>query len=128
MTLAPVLTPHGVLTLRDAEDALPLLPEQGVRLEKAFARGPGHGLLALGIDELGTSLPPVLSYWRELGTRYVTAVSRLSGIGEARTKPSVPAPADEDLTRMAAAVPPMTGAEYLTTAVLADLWRETDSA
>jgi hypothetical protein len=34
-----------------------------------------------------------------------------------------PIPADGELDQMAAAVPPMTGAEYLTTAVLADLWR-----
>src|SRR5580658_4725378 len=114
MLLAPVLTPHGLLTLRPAEEGQPLAPDQGARLEKAFARGSGHGLLCLGADEVGTVLPPVLAYWRELGARYVTALCVLPGIAEGGTKPPVPAPADGQLETMAAAVPPMTGAEYLT--------------
>jgi non-specific serine/threonine protein kinase len=40
----------------------------------------------------------------------------------------VPIPADGELDKMAAAAPPMTGAEYLTAAVLADLWRGMDAA
>jgi non-specific serine/threonine protein kinase len=35
---------------------------------------------------------------------------------------------DEELSTMAAAAPPMTGAEYLTASVLADLWRGMDAA
>ena len=128
MMLAPVLTPHGLLMLRQTEEALTLEAEQGSRLEKAFVRGAGHGLLCLGADEVGTALPPVLSYWRELGARYVTALCALPGIGEGGTKPPVPIPADGELDKMAAAVPPMTGAEYLTASVLADLWRGMDAA
>ena len=45
-----------------------------VRLEKAFARGSGHGLLQLGAGEVEAILPPVFAYWRELGARYVTAL------------------------------------------------------
>ncbi len=128
--LAPVLSPHGVLTLARAleADAAPALElARGVRLEQAFARGSGHGLLVLGADEVGTVLPPTLSFWRKFGARYVTALCSLPGIGE-RSKPLVPIPADGELDAMAAAVPPMTGAEYLTTEVLADLWRGMDAA
>ena len=128
MTLEPVLTPHGLLTLRQTGKALASESEQGLRLEKAFIRGSGHGLLRLGADEVGTALPPVLSYWRELGVRYVTALCALPGVGDGRTKPPVPIPADGELDQMAAAAPPMTGAEYLTAAVLADLWRGMDAA
>jgi hypothetical protein len=127
MMLAPVLTPHGLLILRQTEEALALESEQGSRLEKAFVRGAGHGLLCLGADEVGTALPPVLSYWREFGARYVTALCALPGISEGGAKPPVPIPADGEMDQMAAAVPPMTGAEYLTAAVLADLWRATKS-
>ena len=77
MTPAPVLTPHGLLSLRQTGEAMALEPERGSRLEKAFERGSGHGLLCLGADEVGTALPPVLSYWRELGARYVTALCAL---------------------------------------------------
>ena len=127
MMLAPVLTPHGLLILGQTEEALALESKQSLRLEKAFLRGAGHGLLCLGADEVGTALPPVLSYWREFGARYVTALCALPGIGERGTKPLVPIPADGELDKMAAAVPPMTGAEYLTVSVLADLWRGMDA-
>ena len=59
MMLAPVLTPHGLLMLAqslEAEGEAPALePEHGLRLEKAFARGAGHGLVLLGADEVGTN-------------------------------------------------------------------------
>ena len=89
MLLAPVLTPHGVLTLRRSGDGVSLEPERASRLEKAFAKGPGHGLLCLGAAEVGTVLPPMLSYWREFGSRYATDLCALPGIGEGRAKPPV---------------------------------------
>ncbi len=128
MTLAPVLTPHGVLTLRRSGEAVAVEPGLGARLEAAFARGSGHGLLLLGADAVGTALPPILSYWRELGGRYVTALCALPGIAEGAAKNVVPPPGDGALEQMAAAVPPMTGAEYLTAGVLAELWRGMDAA
>jgi non-specific serine/threonine protein kinase len=127
-SLAPVLTPHGALILAPTEDAATLDDGLGARLQQAFARGSGHGLLNLGADQVGAALPPPLSYWRELGTRYVTALCALPGLGESGDKPPVPLPANDDLERLAAAAPPMLGAEYLTAGVLADLWRATDAA
>src|SRR6266403_1375282 len=106
MRLAPVLTPRGLLILRPTEEALGLESEQNSRLEKAFLRGPGHGLLCLGANEVGTALPPVLSYWREFGSRYVTALCALPGIGESGSKPRVPIPDNDELDQIAAAVPP----------------------
>jgi superfamily II DNA or RNA helicase len=126
MVLAPVLTPHGSLIMRRAEEALGAQPNP--RLEEAFLRGPGHGLLYLGADEVGTALPPVLSYWREFAVRYVTALCALPDIAERGTKPPVPVPVEGELDKIAAAVPPMTGAEYLAADVLADLWRGMDAA
>jgi len=80
MMWAPVLTPHGLLTLSQTDEPLALDVARGSRLEKAFARGPGHGLLVLGADEVGTALPLVLSYWRELAAGYVTALCALPGL------------------------------------------------
>lgn len=128
MMLAPVLTPSGVLTLKPSGDGASLDAGLGSRLQKAFAKGPGHGLLCLGADEVGTVLPPVLSYWREFGVRYVTALCAHPGIGEGGHKPAVPAPENSELEQTAFAVPPMTGAEYLTAPLLADLWRRIDAA
>ena len=126
--LAPVLTPHGVLTLRPSGDGAALEPDLGSRLEKAFAKGPGHGLLCLGADEVATVLPPELSYWREFGGRYVTALCAFSEIGADRAKPPVPAPSNGELEQMVFAVPPMAGAEYLTPPLLAVLWNRIDAA
>ena len=128
MMLALVLTPHGLLTLRQAGEALALEPERGARLEKAFIRGSGHGLLCLGADEVGTALPQVLSYWREFGAHYVAALCSLPGVAEGATKPHVSIPERNELDQIATAVPPMIGAEYLTADVLADLWRGMDAA
>src|SRR5262249_52352869 len=128
MTSEPILTPRGLLTLRQTGEASALELTQGLRLEKAFERGSGYGLLWLGANEVGTALPPVFSYWRELGVRYVTELCALPSVGDDRTKLPVPIPSDGELDTMAAAVPPMLGAEYLTAAVLANLWRGMDAA
>ena len=126
--LTPVLNPHGVLSLKPSDDGSASSAVRDTTLEQAFVRGSGHGLLYLGANAVGTSLPPVLAYWREFASRYVTALCNLPGVAEGRSKSHVPVPADDELNRLAAVVPPMTGAEYLTAAVLADLWRAVDAA
>jgi superfamily II DNA or RNA helicase len=115
------LTPHGHLFLTHDADAPRLDERLHNRLRRAFERGPGHGLLLLGADEVGTVLPPVHSYWREFGARYVTALcTQQAG--------PIAAPASDELDRIARAAPPMMGAEYLSAAVLEALWREIDAA
>src|ERR1019366_5780531 len=115
------LTPHGRLALIEDPDGPPLDAEVAQRLRKAFERGSGHGLLQLGAAEAGATLPPVFSYWREFGAGYVTALC---------TQPDtrVPAPPAAELDRLVLSVPPMTGAEDLTTEVLGALWQEMDTA
>ena len=68
-------------------------------------------------------LPPVFSYWREFGTRYVTLLCTLPTAGGDRPRAVVPTPPDAELDRLALAAPPMEGAEYLTPAVLHALWK-----
>ena len=126
--LIPVLTPHGHLTLIEDRDASALEPELAQRLQDAFVRGSGHGLLQLGASEVGVALPPVFSYWREFGARYVTAVCTLPEGGARSIKRHIPSPPDAELAWLALAAPPMTGAEYLTATVLQGLWQELDSA
>lgn len=74
VSLAPVLTPHGRLALVQTLEAPHLAPDLALRLREAFGRGSGHGLLQLGAAELGTALPPVFGYWRELGSSYIAAL------------------------------------------------------
>ena len=128
-SLSLSLTPHGRLVLTHDAGAPPLDSALAERLQHAFERGSGHGLLLLGADETGTALPPVHSYWREFGARYVSALCTQPQDGGAARKPApVAAPPDAELERIASAAPPMTGAEYLTAAVLEALWRELNAA
>jgi non-specific serine/threonine protein kinase len=122
------LTPHGHLVLTRDPDAPHLDAGLQNRFEQAFERGSGHGLLLLGADEVGTTLPPVYSYWREFGARYVTALCTRQDSDAPRKGAHVATPPDEELERMAIGAPLMLGAEYLTAAVLDALWREMDAA
>ena len=115
------LTPHGRLFVSHDADAARLDDGLADRLRQAFERGSGHGLLLLGADEAGTALPPVHSYWREFGARYVTALCT-------RQDSDAPVEAPDELERMAFAAPPMMGAEYLTVEVLGSLWAELNAA
>ena len=126
--LVPVLTPHGRLLLAPGDDPVPLASGIALRLQASFARGSGHGLVDLGATEVGTALPPVFGYWRDFAARYVTAVCAVPDPGTSRTQIRIPAPLPEVLKSLAAAVPPMTGAEYATASVLHSLWNEIETA
>src|SRR5205807_1186823 len=87
-----------------------------------FARGSGHGLLELGAGDVGTALPADVSYWRDFAARLVTTICTHPD-RDAHHAP-IPAPGRGELEALAAAAPPMTGAEYVTASVLETLWTE----
>jgi superfamily II DNA or RNA helicase len=125
--LAPILTPRGRLILVPAEDAPALQTELAQRLQSAFDRGSGFGLVQLGASEIGVALPATLSFWREFAALYMTSVcSRPANASESYNFP-VPAPHSE-LDEFVLSAPPMIGAEYLSAAVLGNLWQELDRA
>jgi hypothetical protein len=127
-SLAPVLTPHGQLRLVPADDAAALPADLAERLATSFARGSGHGLLQLGASETGTALPPAFGYWREIGSRYMSAACGRPMPPDSRDHAPVPPPPDGELEMFAAAAPPMAGAEYLDGSVLHALWDALDAA
>ena len=61
MTLEPVLTPHGVLTLRQTGKALASESEEDLRLEKAFIRGSATQPDSLQFNSLFLKSGPTLS-------------------------------------------------------------------
>ena len=95
------LTPRGHLLFTVADDVLE--PSAAVlrRLESAFARGSGHGLLELGAAEVGTTLPADVSYWRDFAARLVTTVCSHSDF-DAHSTPISP-PRTRELEALAAA-------------------------
>jgi non-specific serine/threonine protein kinase len=128
---SPVLTPHGHLVLAPTADAVTLPPELSARFEPAFARGVGHGLLELGLREVGTALPSDFAYWRDFAARYVTVLcTSAHGLPEdgAADAGEVPPPPADALALLVNSAPPMPGGEYLTAEVLADLWSKIDVA
>ncbi len=126
--LAPCLTPHGRLVLGSSEDAPELEAALADRIERAFGRGPGHGLLFLGAAEVGTVLPAAFAYWREIGGRFVTAVCTRPITEERAALQPPPPPADSEIEALVGAAPIMPGAEYLTPTVLHNLWGEIGDA
>src|SRR5262249_25065604 len=119
------LTPRGHLLLVNSDTSPALSDTLGRTVERAFARGSGHGLLELGARDLGSLLPADLAYWRDFGAKFVTAICTHPD-ADART--AIAPPTSADLDAVAAAAPPMDGAEYLTPALLETLWTELGEA
>src|SRR2546427_253261 len=88
-----------------------------VRVARAFARGPGHALLDLGATELDAPLSPPLTFLRDLGRAFVTRLCAVPDLEERRERAEVDCPPDER-ARLAGAVPPMDGGEYVGPAAL----------
>ncbi|MEO8847275.1 MAG: ATP-dependent helicase, partial [Casimicrobiaceae bacterium] len=129
--LVPILTPHGHLLLASDRYAPVVSESTQAKLIRAFANGAGHGILQLGAEEVGTALPPVLSYWRDFGAHYVTALCAAPDTGERGRDERgtlVATPSGQDLEALVAGAPPMIGAEYLTASVLRSLWADLDAA
>lgn len=119
-------TPQGHLVLDVAEDAPELELSTAERIERAFTHGAGYGLLRLGAAEVGSVLPPVFAYWRDLGARFVTALC-MRPFGEEQVEAPA-APPDSELEAIAASAPPMPGSEYVTAVLLRALWGQIGEA
>ena len=126
--LAPLVTPHGHLLVAPAPEAPALDDALRLRLEEAFARGAGHGLLQLGAGEVGVALPPLFAYWRDFAARYVTALCAMPDAEPGGAPGRVETPNAEALGSLASDAPPMVGAEYLRAPVLRSLWEALDAA
>ena len=73
-------------------------------------------------------MPPVFTWWREFGARYVTALCTRCEGDAAQDQFGLEAPPMQELEEIAISAPPMTGAEYLTAGVLDSLWQDLNKA
>nr|VFJ62416.1 MAG: Helicase conserved C-terminal domain-containing protein [Candidatus Kentron sp. FM]VFJ62936.1 MAG: Helicase conserved C-terminal domain-containing protein [Candidatus Kentron sp. FM]VFK17398.1 MAG: Helicase conserved C-terminal domain-containing protein [Candidatus Kentron sp. FM] len=122
------LTPQGNIVLDEANDSPSLAhsldSNVAERLSRAFARGPGHGLMQLGAGEAGRKLPPVFAWWRDFAARYVGGLClRVSDDSF-----EVPPPSERDLVSLVSTAPLMPGEEYLSADVLRGLWTKLGAA
>ncbi len=126
--LRVAVAPSGTLlvdtTGADADETSDgLTPVARARVAAAFRRGPGHGLLDLGTTELDASLAPALAFLRDLGRVFATRLRATPELEERREHVEVDCPADEG-ARLAGAVPPMPGGEYVDADWVAARWTE----
>jgi len=127
-TLELAVSPTGRVYLEDGHgETDPPAPAVAERIRKAFERGSGHGLLQLGAVELGSALPASLAFGREFGHLFMARLTATPMLAEAWATLELPAP-DAELERLAAAAPPITGAEYLDGALLGALWVQLQTA
>src|SRR3954452_10213521 len=104
------LTPHGHLLLDAAEDAPILDNAVAERLEEAFGRSTGHGLVQLGAGEIGHALPPVFVWWRDFAARYVGALCLHTPLdapetASSRALPRMLPPSEAELATLALTAP-----------------------
>ena len=126
--LALAVSPTGRLYLEDvAGDADSMAPAVAARIRKAFDEGGARGLLHLGAVELATTLSPSLAFGRELAHVFMTKLCAMPDLADHWATARIEAPR-LDLERLAGAIPPMTGAEYLDVARLELMWAELHAA
>ena len=125
------ILPDGALlldTASDFDDASDgLAPAARARIARAVERGPGHALLDLGATELDAPLAPPLAFLRDVGRAFVARVCAVPDLEERRERVEVDCPPDER-ARLADAVPPMDGAEYVDADWVAARWAEINRA
>ena len=133
--LVSELTPGGRIVIRasSTEPGPPTSAAARKRILAAFEDGPAAGVLHLGVAEPGTDFHPSLGWWRDFGRSFVAGACAAldpTGSPDPTDPESVPLP-DPDPEAFAAhaeAVPPMAGAEFVSAAVLGQLWTDLGKA
>src|SRR5262245_17651919 len=97
------------------------------RLLRQFARGAGPALLDLGATELDAPLAPPLAFLRDIGRAFVSRLCAQPNLEERRERGEVGCPLDER-ARLAGAVPPRDGAEYVDGDWIAARWTDINQA
>jgi superfamily II DNA or RNA helicase len=126
-TIAIAVAPSGAPYVRAPEPGEESIDgARAVTIAAAFARGAGSGILHLGAALVATPLPAPFAFFRDLGHELVATACARADLEEARERVDVSAPAAR-LEAMAAAVPPLAGAEYVTAETLRAAWESAAS-
>src|SRR5688572_4080489 len=111
------------IDVTDAALTISVSPTGHVRVEPDPGVDFGRFVLWLGATQVGQALPPGPAFLRDLGKAFVT---RLCGVPELEVERGRVRllPPDRELAALAAAVPPIAGAEYVDVARLHEWWEE----
>jgi non-specific serine/threonine protein kinase len=97
------------------------------RIFERFSEEPGSWLLFLGFCDQRIPLSPSLSYFRQVAGRFTRKLIQTPDLELLREKVRITLE-DEALEEALAGIPIMTGAEYITPAVLREIWESLSSA
>jgi SNF2 family DNA or RNA helicase len=92
-----------------------------VAIDAAFARSIAAGLIALAAMDNATNLSPALGYWRTFTCQYLARRCQMVPAEPAHPDP-VTVLDEQQMALLLESMPPMRGAEYLSTQRLNDIW------
>jgi hypothetical protein len=117
------LSPSGqVVFLSDGGEG-PVFPDAvAARIGDAFHEGAAAGLLHFATAELTTPLPPDFAFWRDFSRHCLTQLCRFAAVESEGPDMAAPPPSSQEFLKIAEAAPPLRGLEYLSPAVLENLW------
>jgi len=127
--LQSVILPHGSIRLEWAETGEKISKDQELLQQEIFRRyenNPDGAFLFLGFCTKAVPLSPPLDYWRTVCGKFAEKLTHTPDLEILRHKVIVELSEDE-LNYALATAPLMTGAEYLTEAVLDGLWQRLHS-
>ncbi len=99
------------------------IPTRISRLRKSFEDSNSAGLFELAAGQVDSSLPPAFQYWKAFAGRFLDNVCQMP---EGVDVSSIPPLGDAEISSLILNVPPMTGAEYVSREMLAELWNDLD--
>jgi len=120
------LSPQGHLAWHAVDGEAWPVPAAMDRVREAFAHTVARGLLQLATREADTQLPAGPAFWRGFARQYLTRFCHRPETDDFKTPTALLA--DAEWQTLADHAPPMVGGEYLSTDVLAGLWRTLDEA
>lgn len=115
------LTPKGTLSLMQTQE--PTVAQISA-LAQTFQHNWCEGLFVLGAEKIDAASIPTFRYWREFAELYLTALCHIPSTEKVwHVEPLT----SDVLARLQLSAPPMVGGEYLSPAMLNQLWTQLDT-
>lgn len=125
MTFELRLLPSGHLHCDPQADNTALLSSHETII-KAFAKNSAEGFFALIALADANELAPSVCFWRDVACRYMSERCHTPQAASKNLEPIEFVPGDAE-SELLFSAPPMLGAEYLSTDILAQVWNELDT-
>ena len=126
LELAAVSMPDGSIQLEWTAPAAGSLNQHSQTLQQEiferFTREPDGWLFFLGFSSKSIPLPASLAFWRRFSSLFIHKLKLTPELETLRADVAV-ALTDEEYSRLLETAPPMTGGDYLSAEILADLWQ-----